>query len=58
LAAVRDVLASSAARSIVETSLESFSVDPLPGGHFLHTLTSFDVAYLTVRPGLDQGFAH
>jgi len=46
----------SAARIIVETSLKDFSVDPSQGSHFFHNLTSFGIAYLTVRPGPDQGF--
>ena len=38
----------SAARVIVEASLENFMVDPSQGSHFFHNLTSVGVAYLTV----------
>ena len=38
------------------TSLENFTVDPSQGSHFFHNLTSFGVAYLTVRSGADNGF--
>ena len=46
----------STARIIVEAALETFKVDPSQGSHFFHNLTSFGVAYLTVRPNIDGGF--
>ncbi|MCH7872795.1 MAG: hypothetical protein IID33_13955, partial [Planctomycetes bacterium] len=46
----------STARIIVEAALETFKVDPSQGSHFFHNLTSFGVAYLTVRPSVDEGF--
>jgi hypothetical protein len=46
----------STAKIIVEAALESFKVDPSQGSHFFHNLTSFGVAYLTVRPSIDEGF--
>lgn len=46
----------SAARVIVETTLDNFVVEPSQGSHFFHNLTSFGVAYLTVNPRLAEGF--
>ncbi|MCA9244128.1 MAG: hypothetical protein KDA32_09250 [Phycisphaerales bacterium] len=46
----------SAARVIVETSLEHFKVDSSQGSHFFHNLTSLGVGYLTVDPELQRGF--
>ncbi len=46
----------SAARVIVETSLDHFKVDSSQGSHFFHNLTSLGVAYLTVDPELERGF--
>ncbi len=41
------------ARAIVETAIPGMTVDPSQGSHFFHNLSSFDVLYLTVRPGVD-----
>lgn len=46
----------SAARVIVETTLDNFVVEPSQGSHFFHNLTSFGVAYLTVNPRAAEGF--
>ena len=46
----------SAAKVIVETTLENFLVDPSQGSHFFHNLTSARVAYLTVNPNVGAGF--
>ncbi len=40
----------SAARTIIETFLEHFRVDPSQGSHFFHNLTSQGVSYFTVDP--------
>lgn len=46
----------SAARLIVEATLDTFAVDPSQGSHFFHNLTSLGVAYLTINPRLETGF--
>ncbi len=46
----------SAARVIVEASLENFIVDPSQGSHFFHNLTSLGASYLTINPRLGEGF--
>jgi hypothetical protein len=47
----------SGARAIVEATLPSMDVDPSQGSHFFQNITSFRVAYFTVRhdaePGID-----
>ncbi len=45
----------SAARIIVETSLDNFNVDPSQGSHFFHNLTAVGTAYFTVNPKLGGG---
>ncbi len=46
----------SAARIIVETTLEDFVVEPSQGSHFFQNLTAFGIAYLTVNPHSDDSF--
>lgn len=46
----------SAARVIVETTLDDFAVEPSQGSHFFQNLTSFGIAYLSVNPRSDEGF--
>jgi CheY-like chemotaxis protein len=46
----------SAARIIVETTLDNFTVEPSQGSHFFQNLVSFGIAYLTVDPQVEQGF--
>jgi hypothetical protein len=46
----------SAARIIVEATLEDFIVEPSQGSHFFQNLTSFGIVYLTVNPFADSGF--
>jgi len=46
----------SAARLIVETTLEDFVVEPSQGSHFFQNLTSFGIAYLSVNPFSQDGF--
>jgi len=46
----------SAARVIVETTLDNFVVEASQGSHFFQNLTAFGVAYLTVQPQSQQGF--
>jgi DNA-binding response OmpR family regulator len=41
----------SKARAIVETDFQDFEVTPSQGSHFFHNLTSFGVAFLSVRQG-------
>lgn len=45
------------ARAIVETAQPDRHVDPSQGSHFFHNLSSFGVAYFTVRPGIDPPIA-
>ena len=45
----------SAARIIVETTLDNFLVEPSQGSHFFQNLVSFGIAYLTVEPHAKQG---
>lgn len=42
----------SGARAIVESGLPGLNPEPSQGSHFFHNLSSFQVGYLTVRPGL------
>ena len=46
----------SAARMIVETTLEHFAVDTSQGSHFFHNLTALGAAYVTINPRVEQGF--
>lgn len=46
----------SAARVIVESSLENYRIDPSQGTHFFQNLTSFKVGYFTVNPSIKDGF--
>lgn len=46
----------SAARVIVETTLQDFIVEPSQGSHFFQNLTSFGIVYLAVNPFSDEGF--
>jgi hypothetical protein len=46
----------SAARVIIETTLDNFMVEPSQGSHFFQNLVSFGIAYLTVDPHVRQGF--
>ncbi len=45
----------SEARTIVESGLPNFRVDPSQGTHFFQNLTSFRVGYLTVNPYINDG---
>ncbi|MDR0660701.1 MAG: phosphoenolpyruvate synthase [Prevotellaceae bacterium] len=44
------------ARTIIESGLENFRVDPSQGTHFFHNLTSLQVGYFTINPYMDDGF--
>lgn len=46
----------SAARIIIETTLDNFIVDPSQGSHFFHNLTAVGTAYFTVNQRLGGGF--
>ncbi len=46
----------SAAKIIVESSLENYQIDPSQGTHFFQNLTSFNVGYLTINPFINDGF--
>jgi hypothetical protein len=46
----------SAARVIVESSLENYRVDPSQGTHFFQNLTSFHVGYFTINPHINDGY--
>lgn len=46
----------SAARLIVESSLEKYRIDPSQGTHFFQNLTSFRVGYFTINPQVGQGY--
>ncbi len=46
----------SAARLLVESSLESYRIDPSQGTHFFHNLTSFRVGYFAVNPYINDGY--
>lgn len=46
----------SAAKVIVETSLEKYQIDPSQGTHFFQNLTSFRVAYMTINPFQKKGW--
>ncbi len=45
----------SEARTIVESGLSHFRVEPSQGTHFFQNLTSFRVGYLTVNPFMNDG---
>jgi hypothetical protein len=45
----------SMARLIVEAGMTNYRVDPSQGTHFFQNLTSFQVGYFTVNPGINQG---
>ncbi|MFH1936039.1 MAG: PEP/pyruvate-binding domain-containing protein [Bacteroidota bacterium] len=46
----------SAARLIVESSLENYRIDPSQGTHFFQNLTSFRVGYFTINPHIGEGY--
>lgn len=46
----------SAARVLVETTLDDFVVELSQGSHFFQNLTSFGIVYLAVNPFSDEGF--
>ncbi|MEI6766195.1 MAG: PEP/pyruvate-binding domain-containing protein [Bacteroidota bacterium] len=46
----------SAAKVIVETSLEDFPLDASSGSHFFHNVTSMNVGYLSVQPELTGSY--
>lgn len=46
----------SAAKLIVETTLNNYSVDPSQGTHFFQNLTSFGVGYFTIDENKGMGF--
>jgi len=46
----------SAARLIVESSLENYRIDPSQGTHFFQNLTSFRVGYFTINSHIGEGF--
>ncbi len=46
----------SAARIIVEASLDDYRIEPSQGTHFFHNLTSFSVGYYTVNPFMENNF--
>lgn len=45
----------SAAKVIVESSLEKYHIDPSQGTHFFQNLTSFGVSYFTINPHQNDG---
>lgn len=45
----------SAARVIVEASLEGYRIEPSQGTHFFQNLTSFGVGYFTINPSSSDG---
>jgi len=45
----------SAARLIVESSLENYRIDPSQGTHFFQNLTSFRVGYFTINSYIGEG---
>jgi CheY-like chemotaxis protein len=45
----------SGARVIVETGLRDVKVTPSQGSHFFQNLTSFNVGYFTINPGVGSG---
>ncbi|MBE0648261.1 MAG: phosphoenolpyruvate synthase [Bacteroidales bacterium] len=45
----------SAARLIVESSLENYRIDPSQGTHFFQNLTSFRVGYFTINSHIGEG---
>lgn len=45
----------SAARLIVESSLENYRIDPSQGTHFFQNLTSFRVGYFTINSFIGEG---
>ena len=46
----------SAAKVIVETSLEGFPLDASSGSHFFHNVTSMNVGYFCVQPELSRSY--
>ena len=44
------------ARAIVETGFRDLDVTPSQGSHFFQNITSFQVAYFSVNPHMQQGF--
>ena len=46
----------SAARLIVESSLENYRIDPSQGTHFFQNLTSFRVGYFTINSHINEGY--
>ena len=46
----------SAARLIVESSLENYRIDPSQGTHFFQNLTSFRVGYFTINSHIGEGY--
>jgi hypothetical protein len=44
------------AKTIVETSLESFPLDASSGSHFFHNVTSMNVGYFSVQPEIGNSF--
>ncbi|NPA67429.1 MAG: phosphoenolpyruvate synthase [Chlorobi bacterium] len=47
----------SSARLIIESGLENYQIEPSQGTHFFQNLTSFKVAYFTINPFRQDGFA-
>jgi hypothetical protein len=45
----------SAARVIIESSIDNYRIDPSQGTHFFQNLTSFRVGYFTINPGINDG---
>ncbi len=45
----------SAARLIIESSIDNYRIDPSQGTHFFQNLTSFRVGYFTINPGIKDG---
>jgi len=43
------------AKVIVEVSLPNFHLDASLGSHFFHNVTSMNVGYFSVNPGLHDG---
>lgn len=46
----------SAARVIIESSLDNYRIDPSQGTHFFQNLTSFRVGYFTLNPTVNDGY--
>ncbi len=45
------------AKIIIETGLKNFQVEPRQGTHFFHNLTSLGIAYFTINPVHNDGYA-